>query len=96
MKNNYQTIGALAVKYPQVCPSGDHTGKVLPVPIPNTEVKLFGPMIVHTSVKVGIAGFLKPFCCFGNKRVFFYASKGDLLSIICQLSFAIGVMTNDK
>ena len=39
--------------------SGDHIRKVIPVPIPNTEVKLSEPMIVHTSVKVGIAGFLK-------------------------------------
>ena len=51
--------------------SGEHIGKVTPVPIPNTEVKLFEPMIVPTSVKVGIAGFLKPFAelCKG----FFYA-----------------------
>ena len=55
----YQTIGPAAVKYPSLGHSGDHIGKVLPVPIPNTEVKLFEPMIVHTSVKVGIAGFLK-------------------------------------
>lgn len=27
-------------------------------------------MIVHTSVKVGIARFLKPLCCFDNKGVF--------------------------
>lgn len=39
--------------------SGEHIRKVTPVPIPNTEVKLSEPMIVHTSVKVGIAGFLK-------------------------------------
>ena len=51
--------GASAVKYPPVCLSGDHTRKVLPVPIPNTAVKLSGPMIVPTSVKVGIAGFSK-------------------------------------
>ena len=37
--------------------SGDHIRKVTPVPIPNTAVKLSEPMIVHTSVKVGIAGF---------------------------------------
>ena len=42
--------------------SGEHIGKVTPVPIPNTEVKLFEPMIVPTSVKVGIAGFLKTLC----------------------------------
>ena len=44
---------------------GDHTGKATPVPIPNTEVKLSGPMIVPTSAKVGIARFL-----------FFYAARG--------------------
>ena len=64
--------GALALKYPQVCLSGDHIRKVIPVPIPNTEVKLSEPMIVHTSVKVGIAGFLKLFCSFAA-REFFYA-----------------------
>ena len=37
--------------------SGDHTGKETPVPIPNTAVKLSGPMIVPTSAKVGIARF---------------------------------------
>jgi hypothetical protein len=37
--------------------SGDHIRKVIPVPIPNTEVKLSEPMIVPTSAKVGIAGF---------------------------------------
>ena len=35
---------------------GNHIGKATPVPIPNTVVKLSEPMIVHTSVKVGIAG----------------------------------------
>ena len=39
--------------------SGDHTGKETPVPIPNTAVKLSGPMIVPTSAKVGIARFFK-------------------------------------
>ena len=52
--------GTLRAKYRAVCLSGDHIGKVLPVPIPNTAVKLSEPMIVHTSVKVGIAGFFKP------------------------------------
>ena len=37
--------------------SGDHTVKETPVPIPNTAVKLYGPMIVPTSAKVGIARF---------------------------------------
>ena len=53
------THGTLWMKYSSACPSGEHIGKVTPVPIPNTEVKLFEPMIVHTSVKVGTAGFLK-------------------------------------
>ena len=70
-------LGALAVKYPQVCLSGDHIRKVIPVPIPNTEVKLSEPMIVHTSVKVGIAGFLKLSCSFAA-REFFYALLGNL------------------
>ena len=38
--------------------SGDHTVVETPVPIPNTVVKHPGPMIVHTSAKVGIASFL--------------------------------------
>ncbi len=37
--------------------SGDHTVVETPVPIPNTVVKHPGPMIVHTSAKVGIASF---------------------------------------
>ena len=50
--------------------TGDHIVKVLPVPIPNTEVKLSEPMIVHTSVKVGIAGFLKLLCCLQQRSFF--------------------------
>ena len=42
--------------------SGDHTGKETPVPIPNTAVKLSGPMIVPTSAKVGIARFYLRLC----------------------------------
>lgn len=57
--DNYQTTGVVSVKHPVRRLSGDHIGKVLPVPIPNTAVKLSEPMIVHTSVKVGIAGFFK-------------------------------------
>ena len=59
-------------KYLPLRLSGNHIGKVLPVPIPNTAVKLSEPMIVHTSVKVGIAGFLKTLCGLGCKG-FFYA-----------------------
>ena len=64
-------LGALGVKYRPVCLSGDHTAKVLPVPIPNTAVKLCGPMIVHTSVKVGIAGFLKTLLRLMSQEGFF-------------------------
>ncbi len=66
----YQTSGPPAAKYSSAGLSGDHIGKVLPVPIPNTEVKLFEPMIVHTSVKVGIARFLKNPLLLGNKGFF--------------------------
>jgi hypothetical protein len=47
----------------QTCPavlSGDFIEKATPVPIPNTVVKLFEPMIVYTNAKVGIAGLFKP------------------------------------
>ena len=50
--------------------SGDHIRKVIPVPIPNTAVKLSEPMIVHTSAKVGIAGFLKALVNIVNKGFF--------------------------
>ena len=65
----------LQVKNLVACLSGDHIEKVLPVPFPNTEVKLFEPMIVHTSVKVGIARFLKPFRC-SQRRGFFMRGQG--------------------
>lgn len=51
--------GLSEAKYPSASLSGDDIAKVIPVPIPNTVVKLCEPMIVHTSVKVGIARFLK-------------------------------------
>ncbi len=41
-----KTVGASVV-------SGDYTREVPLVPIPNTIVKLTGPMIVPTSAKVG-------------------------------------------
>jgi len=47
----------MAAKYSSSGLPGEHIRKVTPVPIPNTAVKLSEPMIVHTSVKVGIAGF---------------------------------------
>ena len=65
--------GLPAAKYPLEGLSGDHIVKVIPVPIPNTEVKLSEPMIVHTSVKVGIAGFLKLLCCFQQRSFFLRA-----------------------
>ena len=61
-----KTLGTtLAIKTKQVpvrltaagISSGDHTVEETPVPIPNTAVKLSGPMIVPTSAKVGIARF---------------------------------------
>jgi hypothetical protein len=60
----YQTIGLSAAKYSSAGLPGDHIRKVTPVPISNTAVKLSEPMIVPTSVKVGIAGFLKSPNCF--------------------------------
>jgi hypothetical protein len=51
VKSSSQRLTALRTS------SGDHTGKETPVPIPNTAVKLSGPMIVPTSAKVGIARF---------------------------------------
>ena len=62
--------GLSAAKYPLEGLSGDHIVKFLPVPTPNTAVKLSEPMIVHTSVKVGIAGFLKLLCCFQQRSFF--------------------------
>ena len=38
---------------------GDYIGKVTPVPIPNTEVKLSEPMIVLEGAKVGLARIFK-------------------------------------
>lgn len=52
-------LGLTAAKYSSSGLSGDYIAKVIPVPFPNTEVKLCEPMIVPTSVKVGIARFLK-------------------------------------
>ncbi len=52
-------------------PSGDYIAKVTPVPISNTVVKLCEPMIVPTSAKVGIAGFLKSPVARKSCRAFF-------------------------
>ncbi len=53
----YQTTGRGLGEISLPRSFGDHIGKVPPVPIPNTEVKLSEPMIVPTSVKVGLAIF---------------------------------------
>jgi hypothetical protein len=74
--------GLSAVKYTLEGLSGDHIVKVLPVPIPNTEVKLSEPMIVHTSVKVGIAGFLKLPCCLQQGSFFMRSSRKHKTSAI--------------
>ena len=52
---------------------GDHIGKVTPVPIPNTEVKLFEPMIVLTCAKVGPSDPVIPY-----GRVIAHQLKGTL------------------
>ena len=52
-------------------PSGDYITKVTPVPISNTVVKLCEPMIVPTSAKVGIAGFLKSLVARKSCKAFF-------------------------
>jgi hypothetical protein len=72
--------------------SGDHIRKVIPVPIPNTEVKLSEPMIVHTSVKVGIAGFLKPLVNIVSEGFFrFLLLRILMLHFLahCQIGFQL-------
>ena len=71
--------------------SGDHIRKVPPVPIPNTVVKLSEPMIVPTSAKVGIAGFLKPFLVFGLRRVFLLPDRNGYV-----LGLPIGIYTTSR
>ena len=70
-KTVYQTIGHTAAKYSSCGLFGDHIRKVPPVPIPNTAVKLSEPMIVPTSVKVGIAEFLKTLASLRTSEGFF-------------------------
>ena len=70
-KTIYQTIGHTAAKYSPCGLFGDHIRKVPPVPIPNTVVKLSEPMIVPTSVKVGIAEFLKTLVSLRTSEGFF-------------------------
>ena len=53
-----QTDRPSAVSSPPRLLPGDYIGKVTPVPISNTVVKLSEPMIVPEGVKVGIAGIL--------------------------------------
>ncbi len=81
-------LGQAAAKYSSLGLSGDYIAKVIPVPIPNTEVKLCEPMIVHTSVKVGIARFLKdPPVSIGG---FFYARTVSVdLIRSCQRKFGL-------
>ena len=50
--------------------SGDFIWKVTPVPIPNTAVKLPEPMIVPTSAKVGLAGFIIKTLCLKAEGFF--------------------------
>ena len=84
--------GLSAAKYPLEGLSGDHIVKVLPVPIPNTEVKLSEPMIVHTSVKVGIAGFLNSSVVF-NGGVFLCARGMDLPLMNLECCSALMIST---
>ena len=54
--------------------SGDYTWEVTRVPIPNTTVKLSGPMIVPTSAKVGYCRIFlfKTFDSFESKVFYLY------------------------
>jgi len=54
---------------------GDFTFEETHVPIPNTTVKLLGPMIVHTSAKVGYCREHFKSQTFGSG--FFYARCSD-------------------
>ncbi len=80
----YQTIGLSAAKYSLAGLPGDHIRKVTPVPFPNTVVKLSEPMIVPTSVKVGIAGFLKSSSCFDNWGFFRFYSRWLRLLLVSR------------
>ena len=75
--------------------SGDYTQDVTLVPIPNTTVKLLGPMIVPTSAKVGHCRNLSKdlqFVVFerDNGCRFFKDSGNNLLSHLWALSSAPG------
>ncbi len=73
-------------------PSGDYIAKVTPVPISNTVVKLCEPMIVPTSAKVGIAGFLKSLVARKSCKAFFVSLPSGIAmfdisnSSFCSLS----------
>ncbi len=73
-------------------PSGDYIAKVTPVPISNTVVKLCEPMIVPTSAKVGIAGFLKSLVARKSCKAFFVSPPSGIAlfdisnSSFCSLS----------
>ena len=63
--------------------SGDHTCGATPVPIPNTAVKPIGPMVVHTSARVGYCrNFIRKPSCWAAFFVEFHSSetKSTLLS----------------
>ena len=79
---HYQTIGLAGVKYRRPVLSGEHIAKVIPVPIPNTVVKLCEPMIVPTSVKVGIAGSLKPLSGIPERGFFVPRSFADPVRVL--------------
>lgn len=85
--------------------SGDYTWEVTRVPIPNTTVKLSGPMIVPTSAKVGHCRifYFKTFDSYESK-VFLCAQVFELLLaffdirlLICQRElFAIDYSKNSE
>ena len=70
-----QTDRPSAVSSPPRLLPGDYIGKVTPVPISNTVVKLSEPMIVLEGAKVGIAGiYYKKKSQRGNPLAFFMRS----------------------
>lgn len=83
------------MKYPLGGLSGDHIVKVIPVPIPNTAVKLSEPMIVHTSVKVGIAGFLNSPVVY-NGGVFLCAHDASLSNLDLEMQYGHWPQTREE
>ncbi|MEY4180465.1 MAG: Dihydroorotate dehydrogenase catalytic subunit [Planctomycetota bacterium] len=83
-----QTDRPSAVSSPPRLLPGDYIGKVTPVPISNTVVKLSEPMIVLEGAKVGIAGiFCKTKSQRGNPLAFFLRIASDPSS--CPTRFTI-------